>query len=103
MYKRQNELAVLKTLGFSNGGVLGMVLAESVLVTTLGGMLGMFFAWWIGVQFGPTLDQYLPGFRVPSDAVVKSVLYMLALGVVAGAVPAWQAMRLRIVEALRRD
>ena len=34
---------------------------------------------------------------------MKSVLYMLALGVVAGAVPAWQAMRLRIVEALRRD
>jgi putative ABC transport system permease protein len=101
--ERTNELAVLKTLGFSNGGVLGMVLAESVLVTTLGGLLGMFCAWWIGVQFGPTLDQYLPGFRVPPDAFMKSVLYMLALGVVAGAVPAWQAMRLRIVEALRRD
>ena len=101
--ERTNELAVLKTLGFSNGGVLGMVLAESVLVTTLGGLLGMFCAWWIGVQFGPTLDQYLPGFRVPPEAFTKSVLYMLALGVVAGAVPAWQAMRLRIVEALRRD
>ena len=101
--ERTNELAVLKTLGFSNGGVLGMVLAESVLVTTLGGLLGMSFAWWIGVQFGPTLGQYLPGFRVPPEALVKSVLYMLALGVVAGAVPAWQAMRLRIVEALRRD
>jgi putative ABC transport system permease protein len=101
--ERTNELGVLKTLGFSNGGVLGMVLAESVLVTTLGGLLGMFLAWWIGVQFGPTLGQYLPGFRVPLDAFVKSVLYMLALGVVAGAVPAWQAMRLRIVEALRRD
>jgi putative ABC transport system permease protein len=63
----------------------------------------MFCAWWIGVQFGPTLDQYLPGFRVPRDAFMKSILYMLALGVVAGAVPAWQAMRLRIVEALRRD
>lgn len=101
--ERTNELAVLKTLGFSNGGVLGMVLAESVLVTTLGGLLGMLLAWWAGVQFAPTLDQYLPGFRVPPAAFAKSVLYMLALGVVAGAVPAWQAMRLRIVEALRRD
>jgi putative ABC transport system permease protein len=101
--ERTNELGVLKTLGFSNGGVLGMVLAESVLVTTLGGLLGMFLAWWICIQFGPTLDQYLPGFRVPPEAFVKSVLYMLALGMVAGAVPAWQAMRLRIVEALRRD
>ncbi len=101
--ERTNELGVLKTLGFSNGGVLGMVLAESVLVTTLGGLLGMFLAWWLGVQFEPTLAQYLPGFRVPPDAFAKSVAYMLALGVVAGAVPAWQAMRLRIVEALRRD
>lgn len=101
--ERTNELGVLKTLGFSNSGVLGMVLAESVLVTVLGGLLGMFLAWWIGVQFGPTLGQYLPGFRVPPDALIKSVLYMLALGVVAGALPAWQAMRLRIVEALRRD
>jgi putative ABC transport system permease protein len=101
--ERTSELGVLKTLGFSNGGVMGMVLGESVLVTMLGGLLGMFFAWWIGVQFGPTLGQYLPGFRVPPDALAKSVVYMLALGVIAGAVPAWQAMRLRIVEALRRD
>jgi putative ABC transport system permease protein len=101
--ERTNELGVLKTLGFSNSGVLGMVLGESVLVTMLGGLLGMFLAWWIGVQFGPTLGQYLPGFRVPPDALAKSVVYMLALGVIAGAVPAWQAMRLRIVEALRRD
>ena len=101
--ERTNELGVLKTLGFSNGGVLGMVLGESVLVTMLGGLLGMFLAWWIGVQFGPTLGQYLPGFRVPPDALAKSVVYMLALGVIAGAVPAWQAMRLRIVEALRRE
>jgi putative ABC transport system permease protein len=101
--ERTNELGVLKTLGFSNGGVLGMVLGESVLVTMLGGLLGMCLAWWIGVQFGPTLGQYLPGFRVPPDALAKSLVYMLALGLIAGAVPAWQAMRLRIVEALRRD
>jgi putative ABC transport system permease protein len=101
--ERTNELGVLKTLGFSNGGVLGMVLAESVLVTVLGGLLGMFFAWWLGVQLRSTLDQYLPGFSVPPDAFAKAALYMLVLGVVAGAVPAWQAMRLRIVEALRRE
>jgi putative ABC transport system permease protein len=101
--ERTSELGVLKTLGFSNRGVLGLVLAESVLVTVLGGLLGMFFAWWIGIQFASTLEQYLPGFRVTPDTFLKSLLYMVALGVVAGTVPAWQAMRLRIVEALRRD
>jgi len=101
--ERTSELGVLKTLGFSNGGVLGLVLAESVLVTVLGGLLGMFFAWWIGIQFASTLEQYLPGFRVSPATFLQSLLYMVALGVVAGTVPAWQAMRLRIVEALRRD
>jgi putative ABC transport system permease protein len=101
--ERTNELGVLKTLGFSNPGVLGMVLGESVLVTVLGGMTGMLLALWIGIQFEPVMNQYLPGFRVPPSAFVEAAVYMVALGVVAGAVPAWQAMRLRIVEALRRE
>jgi putative ABC transport system permease protein len=80
---------------------MALVLAESVLLTLLGGLLGMLCAWWIGVQFEPVLKQYLPGFRVPLDSFLKAVAVMLALGLVAGALPAWQAMRLRIVEALR--
>ncbi len=101
--ERTNEIGVLKTLGFSNGGVLGLVLAESVLITVLGGVLGLAGAWWLGVQFEPVFRQYLPGFRVPPDAIVLGGVFMVGLGLVAGAVPALQAMRLRIVEALRRD
>ena len=101
--ERTSEIGVLKTLGFSNGGVLGLVLAEAVLVTVIGGTLGLAGAWWLGVQFEPVFRQYLPGFRVPGSAIVLGVAVMLALGLVAGAVPAAQAMRLRIVEALRRD
>ncbi len=101
--ERTNEIGVLKTLGFSNGGVLGLVLAESVLITVLGGVLGLAGAWWLGVQFEPVFRQYLPGFRVPSDAVAIGAAFMVGLGLIAGAVPAVQAMRLRIVEALRRD
>jgi putative ABC transport system permease protein len=101
--ERTSEIGVLKTLGFSNAGVLGLVLAESVLITVLGGALGLAGAWLLGIQFEPLFRQYLPGFRVPPDAVVLGVVFMVALGLVAGAVPALQAMRLRIVEALRRD
>ncbi len=101
--ERTNEIGVLKTLGFSNGGVLGLVLSESVLITTLGGTLGMLAAWWMGVQFEPVMRQYLPGFKVPPAAFATAAVYMVALGLVAGSVPAVQAMRLRIVEALRRD
>ena len=101
--ERTSEIGVLKTLGYGNVGVLGMILGESVLVTFLGGMAGMVLAWWFGIQFEPVLEQYLPGFRVPPQAIALGAAYMLALGVVAGAAPAVQAMRLRIVEALRRD
>jgi putative ABC transport system permease protein len=101
--ERTNEIGVLKTLGFSNRGVLGLVLSESVLITVLGGLLGMGFAWWFGKAFAPVFNQYLPGFRLPPSALAQSAVYMVLLGLVAGAVPAAQAMRLRIVEALRRD
>jgi putative ABC transport system permease protein len=101
--ERTSEIGVLKTLGFSNGGLLGLVLAESVLVTLIGGTLGLVGAWWLGVQLEPLFRQYLPGFALPADAIVIGVACMLALGLVAGAVPATQAMRLRIVEALRRE
>ena len=101
--ERTSEIGVLKTLGYGNAGVLGMILGESVLVTFLGGMAGMVLAWWFGIQFEPVLEQYLPGFRVPPQAFALGAAYMLAFGVVAGAAPAVQAMRLRIVEALRRD
>jgi putative ABC transport system permease protein len=101
--ERTNEIGVLKTLGFSNGGVLGLVLSEAVLITVVGGGLGLAGAWWLSIQFEPVFRQYLPGFRIPTSAVVLGVLIMLGLGVAAGAVPAVQAMRLRIVEALRRE
>jgi putative ABC transport system permease protein len=101
--ERTNEIGVLKTLGFTNGGALALVLAESVMITVLGGAAGLAGAWWLGVQLEPTLRQYLPGFRVPAEAVAVGALIMVGLGLLAGAVPSVQAMRLRIVEALRRD
>jgi putative ABC transport system permease protein len=101
--ERTNEIGVLKTLGFTNGGVLGLVLAEAVLITVLGGTLGLAGAWWLGVQFEPVFRQYLPGFSLQGEAILMGAVFMLVLGLVAGAVPAAQAMRLRIVEALRRE
>ena len=101
--ERTNEIGVLKTLGYSNGSVLALVLSESMLVTVAGGVVGLLGAWWVGVQFEPVLQQYLPGFAIDGQAVVRGVAWMAGLGLAAGAVPALQAMRLRIVEALRRD
>ncbi len=50
---------------------------------------------------GGAVRQYLPVWEVPPDAWLKAAVLALAMGLLAGAVPAWNAMRLPIVEALR--
>jgi putative ABC transport system permease protein len=100
--ERINELAVLKTLGYSNTLVLVLVLGESMLLAGLAGGLGLLTGWLLIRQGDPT-GGLLPGFFIAPRDLVLGVALMLALGVVAGTMPALQATRLRIVDALRRN
>ena len=100
--ERTNELAILKTLGFNDRKVLTMVLFESTLVALLGGSLGLALAWLIIAQGDPT-GGLLPIFHFPPKDVVLGVVLVLVLGVMSGMVPALQASRLKIVDALRRS
>ncbi|MPY90146.1 MAG: FtsX-like permease family protein [Luteitalea sp.] len=100
--ERTNELAVLKTLGFTDGHVLGLVLLESVLLAVVGGALGLGIAWLIILGGDPT-GGLLPAFYLPARDVVIGVVLIVALGLVAGALPAWRAGQLKIVDALRRQ
>ena len=99
--ERTSELAVLKTLGFSNGLVLTLVLAESLFLAMIGGGLGLALTW-VAVQGGSFNNAFLPVFIMRGRDVVIGLLLCCALGVVAGALPAITAMRLRITDALRR-
>ena len=100
--ERTSELAVLKTLGFGDGRVLSMVLLESCLIALIGGGLGLALSWVIVAGGDPT-GGFLPMFYFPVKDLVAGVVLVLLLGIVAGAFPAWQAGRLRIVDALRRN
>jgi putative ABC transport system permease protein len=99
--ERTSELAVLKTVGFTNISVLALVLAESLFITLLGGAVGLGLAW-VFVQGGDPTNGMLPAFMLPPRDMVMGVWLMVGLGVLAGALPAAQAMRLRITDALRR-
>ena len=99
--ERTSELAVLKTLGFSDGLVLVLVLAESCAIAVLGGTIGLGLAWLLTRAGDPTGGLF-PAFFLPQADLVRGGLFALALGIVAGIMPALQAMRLRIVDALRR-
>jgi putative ABC transport system permease protein len=100
--ERTSELAVLKTLGFSNAAVLALVLAESLFVACLGGGLGLAAAWGF-VQLGDPTNGALPAWFLPNADVAVGVGLVVLLGVLAGALPAAQAMRLKITDALRRN
>jgi putative ABC transport system permease protein len=100
--ERTNELAILKTLGFTDGKVLAMVLLESSLVAVIGGGFGLLLASLIIAQGDPT-GGFLPIFHFPPGDLVLGVALVLVLGVLAGLVPGLQAGRLKIVDALRRS
>jgi putative ABC transport system permease protein len=99
--ERTEELGVLKALGFTNRTVLGLVLGESCLVALLGGGIGLLLASLLISRGDPTRGA-LPIFFFPTWDLLVGVLLTLGLGLVAGAFPAWQGMRLRIGDALRR-
>ncbi len=99
--ERTEELGALKAMGFTHQQVLGLVLAESCFLAGLGGAIGLALAA-IMIASGDPTRGALPIFYFPAKDAVLGTGLALALGFVSGAFPAWQAMRLRIADALRR-
>jgi putative ABC transport system permease protein len=94
--ERIPELAVLKTLGFSDGRVLGLVIAESLLLCLLAAGIGL------GLSFAvlPIVAQGLQGVHLTPDALPPGIAVAVLLALIVGLPPALRAMRLNIVDAL---
>ena len=99
--ERTGELGVLKAIGFTNGQIVALVLAESCLLTVLGGMVGLGLAWLVISRGDPT-SGLLPMFFFPTRNLLIGLGLSIVLGLVTGIFPALQAMRLRVADALRR-
>jgi putative ABC transport system permease protein len=99
--ERTSEVGVLKTLGFSNASILVLVLSEAVLIAVIGGGLGLLAAWLV-VQRGDPTGGMLPIFILPSRDVAVGAVLIVVLGVASGLLPAFNAMQLKITDALRR-
>jgi putative ABC transport system permease protein len=101
--ERTAELAVLKTLGFTDVGVQWLVLAEALTLAMVSAALGVTLAarvlpW---LTSGPTLSsQGIGAQHVPGLVYAAAALIALLLAVVSGVLPAWRARRLNIVAAL---
>jgi putative ABC transport system permease protein len=99
--ERTGELAVLKAVGYSDRFVLLFVLGESLLIAVFGGALGLGLAKLFTLGGDPTRGL-LPFFFLPGKAIIAGLGVTLAVGAASGLIPAIGAMRLRVVDALRR-
>ncbi len=100
--ERTKEIAVLKTLGFRSERIFAQVLSESVLLSLVGGGIGLLLAWSLINGLRAAVEVYLPGLAISGGIAATGLALMLGFGLITGVLPAMNAMRLRIVDALAK-
>ncbi len=100
--ERTSELAVLKAIGFTDRSVLFLVLAESIAIALAGGILGLFLAAGAIPALGVTLAGLLPQLILSKSTLILGLFFALFVGATSGLLPGIGAMRMRVVNALRR-
>ncbi len=94
--ERTPELAVLKTLGFSDRTVFVMVVAEGIVVCVVGALVGLGLA--TGVF--PYASKFVPGLAMPTGVIGIGLLGAIMIALISAALPASRAARLQVIEAL---
>ena len=103
---RMREIAIRSAIGAGAGRVVRQLLAESVLLTTVGGAIGLLLAWVLGRALPSILSPELVGARqiaIDGRVVLFTVTISLVAGVATGLLPALRAGRLNLVDALGQD
>lgn len=99
--ERFADIAILKTLGFTDTDVLRIVLTEALVICGLGLLIGLGGALLVFNLADFDLGGFVPGLSVSPVIALVAAAIALLIALVSGAVPAWQSARLKVVEALR--
>lgn len=99
--ERMSEYATLKALGFAPSYVGSLIYGESLAIACIGCALGMGLTFPIGDWFAKQMGTLFPVFEVSGQTLLLQIVCALAVGVIAAALPAHRAARVRIVEGLR--
>jgi putative ABC transport system permease protein len=97
--ERYSEFAILKAMGFSNGKVAYLVLAESFLLFIAGTLCGLLIA----RALFPLANRYTEDFgaiSLPLSVICTAVLLALSIALACAALPAWRGFKLSVVDAL---
>jgi putative ABC transport system permease protein len=100
--ERIAELAVLKAIGFSDRSVLFLVLGESLVIALVGGLLGLGLAMLAIPVLGAALTGLLPTLILSPQILTVGLVTAVLVGIISGILPGIGAMRMRVVNALRR-
>jgi len=102
--ERIKEVGVLKTLGFTNNTILGIIIGEAVTIAVVGGIIGLLLAsvLVVGVgRAGQAFVSQLHGLTLTPSTIVISLAVAVVIGFVSSFVPAWNAARTNILDSLR--
>jgi putative ABC transport system permease protein len=100
--ERTSELAVFKAIGFSDRAVLFFVLGESLIIALFGGLLGLLLAFVAVPGLAKALNGLLPSLVLSPSMMGVGLLVAVVVGLASGILPGLGAMRMRVVNALRR-
>lgn len=103
--ERVREVGILKTLGFKPGAILGIVLGESMLIAFMGAVVGYFLASFLCgmIRQGPAFSADIANLHVQPAVMAAMILAALTIAVVSAFLPAWNAARVPILDALRQS
>jgi len=99
--ERMREYAVFKTLGFGAFHIAGLILGESLVITSVGGAIGIALTFPVVKAFGKAVSNWIPVFIVEPETIYMDIAAILAVGVVAAIIPIWRAVTMRIADGLR--
>jgi len=100
--ERIGEYAIFKTLGFRGWRIAGMIVGESMIITSIGSFLGIVLTFPVARMAGRMLSNYFPVFKVAEEAIYMDIIASIMVGLLAAIVPTWRAVRIRIADGLRR-
>jgi putative ABC transport system permease protein len=102
--ERIKEVGVLKTLGFNNDSILGIIVGEAVSIAMIGGVVGLVFAFLLTAMVRKAAGSFMPQLHHLSITPVTALMALgvaLLIGVVSSFIPAWNAARTNILDSLR--
>ena len=102
--ERTREIGIRKALGAKPWSIIGMIMHEAIFVTAVAGFSGLIFSMGLLEIVGPNVEiDYVVNPSVSFNVALSTVILLIAAGALAGFFPAWKAVKVHVIEALRDE